>query len=309
MTGAGSSATSGSGRAWRVRGATLALEAPRLLGILNVTPDSFSDGGDFFNRDAAVARAEQMAGEGAEIIDIGGESTRPQNAQPVPAAEELARVLPVVREIARRLPGTLLSVDTVKSEVAHAALSEGAHVVNDVSGGRLDPAMAATCARHGAGFVIMHSRGSVRDMATYAHASYDDVVCDVVAELDARVAAAREAGVAPECIVLDPGIGFSKRSADSLAVLAGIPRLAALGFPILVGASRKRFVGELSGAPVPAERVFGTVGAHVAALMRGASLFRVHDVRAARQSLDVAWAVLAAERSAGRHTAVAGASA
>ncbi len=169
--------------------------------------------------------------------------------------------------------------------------------------------MAETCARHGAGFVIMHSRGAVRDMATYAHATYDDVLGEVVSELGERVAAARAAGVAPERIVLDPGVGFSKRSAESIAVLAGIPRLAALGFPILVGASRKRVVGELSGGAVPAERVFGTVGAHVAALMRGASLFRVHDVRAARQSLDVAWAVLTASRTGSKHRAVADVSA
>ncbi len=297
MTGVGLPPTPGSGRAWRVRGATLALDAPRLLGILNVTPDSFSDGGDFFLRDAAVARGERLAAEGADVIDVGGESTRPQGAEPVSAAEELTRVLPVVRELARRLPDTLISVDTVKAEVAHAALSEGAHIVNDVSGGRLDPAMPETCARHGAGFVLMHSRGSVRDMATYAHATYDDVVAEVLAELETRVSGARAAGVASECIVLDPGIGFAKRSADSLAVLAGIPRLAAAGYPILVGASRKRFVGELTGVTTPAERVFGTVGAHVAALMRGAALFRVHDVRAARQSLDVAWAVLAADRT------------
>ncbi|MDE3128351.1 MAG: dihydropteroate synthase, partial [Gemmatimonadota bacterium] len=181
----------------------------------------------------------------------------------------------------------------VKAAVADAALGEGAHVVNDVSGGRLDARMAAVCARHGAGFVIMHSRGTVRDMATYRHAGYDDVVNDVGAELEARAAAALAAGVARNRIVLDPGLGFAKRSEHSLAVLAGIPRLRALGYPILVGASRKRFVGELTGEPAPAGRLAGTLGAHVAALMLGARLFRVHDVRAARQSLDVAWAVRA----------------
>lgn len=298
MTGAGSPTTGGSGRPWRVRGATLALDAPRLLGILNVTPDSFSDGGMFRAPAAAVARAEQLAAEGADVIDVGGESTRPQGAEPVPLAEELTRVLPVVREIARRLPNVLLSVDTVKSQVAHAALSEGAHIVNDVSGGRLDAAMAATCAQHGAGFVIMHSRGAVADMATYAHAHYDDVMASVLAELGERVAAAREAGVDEACVVLDPGVGFAKRREHSLTVLAELPRLVGLGFPVLVGASRKRFVGELSGETAPAARVFGTVGAHVAALMRGARLFRVHDVRAARESLDVAWAVATAGRQA-----------
>ncbi len=294
MSGAYATAASASGRAWRVRGAALVFDRPRLFGILNVTPDSFSDGGAFASVDAALAHAEFMRAAGADVIDVGGESTRPGGAEPVDAAEELRRVLPVVQGLTRRLPGVLISVDTTKAAVAEAALAVGAHIVNDVSGGRLDPAMAGTVGRHGAGYVIMHSRGTVRDMATYAHAQYDDVVADVAAELAARVAAARAAGVEEENIVLDPGLGFSKRSGDSLAVLAGLPRLAAAGFPLLVGASRKRFVGELTGAAAPGERLFGTVGAHVAALMRGATLFRVHDVRAARESLDVAWAVRAA---------------
>ncbi len=265
-----------------------------MLGIVNVTPDSFSDGGNFFSRDAAVSHAERLAAEGADVLDVGGESTRPQGAEPVSEAEELARVLPVVREIVRRLPGVLVSVDTVKAAVAGAALDEGAHIVNDVSGGRLDEGMGAVCAAHGAGVVLMHSRGPVRDMATYAHAEYDDVVETVIDELKARVAAARAAGVQRERIVLDPGVGFSKRTEHSVAVLAGIPRLRAVGYPVLVGASRKRVVGELSGVARPADRVAGTVGAHVAALALGARLFRVHDVRAARESLDVAWAILAA---------------
>ncbi len=276
---------------WAVRAHVVPLDRPRLLGILNVTPDSFSDGGDFFSPDAALARAMAMAAEGADVIDVGGESTRPQGAQPVDEAEERRRVVPVVRALARRLPGVTISVDTMKAAVADAALAEGAHAVNDVSGGRLDPRMAEVCARHGAGFVIMHSRGTVRDMATYQHADYDDVVNDVRTELESRVAAALAAGVARERIVLDPGLGFAKRSEHSLAVLAGLPRLRALGFPMLVGASRKRFVGELTGEAAPAARLAGTLGAHVAALMLGAVLFRVHDVRPARQSLDVAWAV------------------
>ncbi len=286
--------------AWLVRGSALPLDRPRLLGILNVTPDSFSDGGNFFSHEAAAAHAERMAAEGADVIDVGGESTRPQGAEPVSEADELGRVLPVIREIVRRLPGVLVSVDTVKAAVADAALGEGAHIVNDVSGGRLDPRMAAVCARHGAGFVIMHSRGTVADMATYAHAEYDDVVEAVLGELRQRVVAARAAGVERERIVLDPGIGFSKRTEHSLAVLAGIWRLCATGYPILVGASRKRFLGEISGLPQAAGRLAGTVGAHVTALVLGARLFRVHDVLPARQSLDVAWAVL--EAGAGAET-------
>jgi dihydropteroate synthase len=286
--------------AWLVRGSALSLDRPRLLGILNVTPDSFSDGGHFFSREAALAHAERLAADGADVIDIGGESTRPQGAEPVAEADELSRVLPVIRDVVRGLPGVLVSVDTVKAGVAEAALDAGAHIVNDVSGGRLDHRMAAVCARYGAGFVIMHSRGTVRDMATYAYATYDDVVAEVLGELHQCVVAARAVGVERERIVLDPGVGFSKRTDQSLAVLAGVWRLCATGYPILVGASRKRFVGEIAGAPGAADRLAGTVGAHVTALVLGARLFRVHDVRPARQSLDVAWAVLTAGAKAER---------
>ena len=273
------------------------LDRPVVIGVLNVTPDSFSDGGRFAAIDAAVAHAETMVAEGADIIDIGGESTRPQGAKPVEVTEEMWRVMPVLRELRRALPDTPISVDTVKSEVAAAALDEGAQIVNDVSGFRLDAKMAATCVQKRAGVVLMHSRGDVSEMATHRVASYEDVVDEMLRELRARVDAAREAGVDEECIVVDPGIGFSKRSEHSLAVLAALPRLAAWGYPVLVGVSRKRFVGEITGVAEPAERVHGTTGANIAALDRGAMLFRVHDVRAARQSLDVAWAIKQAERS------------
>ncbi len=279
---------------WHVRGRLLPLDRPRILGILNVTPDSFSDGGNFFSTDAALAQAERMLAEGADVIDVGGESTRPQGARPVPADEELRRVVPVIAAIARRVPDALISVDTVKSGVAAAALDAGAHAVNDVSGLRLDPAVGAVCARAGAGLVLMHSRGTVSDMATYAHANYDDVVRDVARELAQCVEVARAAGVAPEAIVIDPGIGFGKRGEQSLALLARLDVLAAPGFPVLVGASRKRFIGEITGVQEAAARVHGTVGANVAALERGARLFRVHDVAANRQALDVAWAVMQA---------------
>ena len=277
---------------WRVRGRDLALVRPFVVGVLNVTPDSFSDGGRFAAPDAATARARAMVEEGADAIDIGGESTRPQGATPVDAAEERRRVVPVVREVVRELPGVVVSVDTVKSEVAAAALDAGAQVINDVSAFRLDPRMAGVCARADAGVILMHSRGSVSEMGTYAHAAYgDDPTGEVVAELHASVCAARAGGVHDAAIVVDPGVGFAKRSPDSLRVLAELARVAELGFPVLVGASRKRFVGEITGVTAPAERVYGTVGASVAALARGAMLFRVHDVRAHREALDVAWAV------------------
>jgi dihydropteroate synthase len=284
---------------WRVRGREVALTKPFVFGVLNVTPDSFSDGGRFEAPDAALDRVAAMVAEGADGVDVGGESTRPQGAVPVDAAEESRRVVPVVAAITRRFPSLVVSVDTVKAAVAAEALAAGAHAVNDVSGFRLDPALAGVCARGGAGVVLMHSRGSVSEMGTYAHASYgDDVTGEVLDELGECVARARAAGLPDSAVVLDPGVGFAKRSEHSLRVLAELPRVTALGFPVLVGASRKRFVGELTRVERPAERVHGTVGASVAALMRGARLFRVHDVRAHREALDVAWAVCAAGRAA-----------
>ena len=279
--------------AWQLRTSTLTLDRPRILGIVNVTPDSFSDGGLFFSGDAAVEHGLRLVEEGADLLDIGGESTRPQGALPVDAAEELARVLPVVRGLRARAPGVPISVDTVKSEVAAAVLDEGAEVINDVSAFRLDPASAEVCARAGAGVILMHSRGTVADMATYQHASYSgDVAGEVIAELSESVRRAEAAGVPAARIAIDPGVGFSKRSEHSLAVLASLPRFAALGYPLVVGASRKRFIGELTGVSNPGERVEGTIGANVMALARGARIFRVHDVRAARRALDVGWAIL-----------------
>ena len=282
------------GSRWRLRGRDLALDHPIVVGILNVTPDSFSDGGQFADTETAVAHGLRMAAEGADVIDVGGESTRPQGARPVSTADERARVLPVVRELVRLLPDMVISVDTVKSDVAEAALDAGAHVVNDVSGFRLDRRMAQLCAATSAGVVLMHSRGGVSEMGTYEFAAYDgDVVRAIRGELESSLLVAREAGIRAEAIVIDPGIGFAKRSEHSLAALAGLPGLTALGYPVLVGVSRKRFIGELTGGREPADRLFGTIGANVAALMLGARLFRVHDVREAREALDVAFAVRA----------------
>ncbi len=283
---------------WRIAGRVIVIDRPIVVGVLNVTPDSFSDGGQFASVDAAAARAVEMVREGADVIDIGGESTRPQGAEPVDVEEELRRVLPVLRAVRCELPDIPLSIDTVKARVAAAALDEGVQIVNDVSGMRLDERMAAICAEKAAGVVVMHSRGDVSEMARYQVANYDDVIEEVLVELRARVDAARDAGIADECIVIDPGIGFSKRSEHSLATIAALPRFAAWGYPVLVGASRKRFIGELTGVAQPADRVHGTTGANVAALDRGALLFRVHDVRAARQALDVAWAIRQAETTA-----------
>jgi dihydropteroate synthase len=281
-------------QSWVLNEGQIALDKPVILGIINLTPDSFSDGGEVFSPDAAIARAERLLEEGADVLDLGGESTRPQGATPVSAEEELRRVLPVVEALRRRFPDALLSLDTVKSAVADVCLDAGAHIINDVSGFRLDPDIGAVCARHRAGVILMHSRGSVSEMGTYRYAEYGaDVTGEVVAELRQRVATAVAAGVARDAIVVDPGIGFAKRSEHSLRILSELPRMMALGRPVLVGVSRKRFIGEVTGVQEPAERVYGTVGASVIALARGARLFRVHDVRPARHALDVAWRVLA----------------
>lgn len=264
------------------------------MGILNVTPDSFSDGGWFQNVADAVEHARQLAALGADIIDVGGESTRPVGAKQVTAEEELNRVVPVIRALATELPQTLLSVDTNKSIVAMAALRAGAVIVNDVSGFRLDERMPEVCAAAGAGVVLMHSRGGVTDMASYSLAEYGSVVDDVIQELEERVTIARSAGIAAGSIAVDPGIGFAKRGAHSLAVLNRLSRVSDMGYPVVVGVSRKRFIAELTDEPVPANRVAGTVAANVTALERGARIFRVHDVRPNRQALDVAWAIITA---------------
>ncbi len=278
---------------WQFRGRVLTLDRPIVFGVLNVTPDSFSDGGRFDSKDAAMAQIERLVFERADGIDIGGESTRPQGAVAVSAEEEHRRVVPIVREVRVRFPELLISVDTSKSAVADAALNAGADIINDVSALRLDPRLGEIVARRGAGLVLMHSRGGVDEMGTYQRAEYgNDVVDDVLRELDASVRVALAAGIPADHLVLDPGVGFAKRSEHSLRVLSDLHRLTALGFPVMVGVSRKRFIGELSGVQQPSDRVFGTVGANVVALLHGARLFRVHDVSQNRQALDVAWGIV-----------------
>jgi len=278
---------------WHHATGMLSLDAPRVFGIVNVTPDSFSDGGRLKTLDDARRLIDAMVVDGVDVIDIGGESTRPQGATPVDADEELRRVMPVIEACVRDHPDVPLSVDTVKAVVAERALNAGASIVNDVSAFRLDATMADVCTRGRAGVVLMHSRGDVGDMATFAHATYGpDPVSEIIDELCARVGAAERAGIATNRIVVDPGIGFSKRSEQSLAVLGQLHRVVAMGFPVLVGVSRKRFIGEITRTPVPDERIAGTTAANVTSLERGARMFRVHDVRAARHALDVAWAVM-----------------
>jgi dihydropteroate synthase len=268
----------------------VALDRPVLMGILNVTPDSFSDGGRFIELDAALAQADVLLEAGAALIDVGGESTRPGRDEPVPGDVELARVLPVVEALVRRHPQLRLTVDTVKADVARAVLGAGAAAINDVSGLRLDPGLGAVVAQAGAGLVLMHSRGSILEIASYTHATYGDIVGEVLAELRAPLAAAAAAGVAPGATVVDPGLGFSKTPEQNILLFDRLDALQALGRPVLVGPSRKRFLGAVTGQPVEA-RDRATATACALAWERGARLFRVHDVAAARDALALAQAI------------------
>lgn len=236
-----------------------------------------------------------MIADGADIIEIGGESTRP-GAEPIGSTEEIARVVPVIRAVAERWPSVQIAIDTVKSVVAEAAIDAGASIVNDVSALRLDPDMGRVCAAAGCTLILMHSRGDVATMASYDNAHYadGDVAGAVVRELRVSVDAALAAGMDSQRIILDPGLGFSKRSEQSVQALAHLPQLLDLGFRVMVGASRKRFIGELTGVQKPVERGAGTIGANVVALTLGATWFRVHDVRDNRHALDAAAAILGA---------------
>jgi dihydropteroate synthase len=257
------------------------------MGILNVTPDSFSDGGRFRHAGPALARAREMVDAGADLLDVGGESTRPGAAE-VGVEEEMERVLPVIHAVRAELD-VAVSVDTRKAEVARAALDAGAEVVNDVSA-LGDPAMAGVVAGAGAGLVLMHMRGTPATMQS--HTVYGDVAREVAAELAGPLERARAAGIEEGRIVLDPGIGFAKTAEQNVELIARLGVLARLGYPLLLGASRKAFIGGLLGGIPADERDAGTAGACVAGLARGARIFRVHDVRTARHALDVAWSIL-----------------
>lgn len=275
---------------WEIAGGSLPLVAPLVAGILNVTPDSFSDGGENATIEAALRRSDEMVGEGAAIVDVGGESTRP-GAAPVPAVEEIRRVVPVVGALARRLP-VPISVDTRKAAVARAALGAGAAIVNDVSGLAFDPGLGPVVAAAGAGLVLMHMRGTPADMQRRAR--YADLAGEVRSELEVAVTRARAAAIPAGSIVLDPGLGFAKTAVQSVALLGALPRLRACGFPLMVGPSRKSFLGELLGV-APKERAIGTAAACVVAYQGGARLFRVHDVRPVVEALTVAHAVAGTE--------------
>lgn len=271
---------------WHVRGRVVATDRPVVMGIVNLTPDSFSDGGRFRDAEEAAEAAHAMVDAGAALVDVGGESTRP-GAHAVPPDQELARILPFLELVRGRL-GVPLSVDTRKAEVARAALQAGASVINDVSGLAFDAELAGVVADTGAGLVLMHMRGDPSDMA--GRARYADVGREVADELRLAVDRARRAGVAERAVVVDPGIGFAKDARHSLALLSDLAALRDLGFPIMVGPSRKSFLGSVVGVPV-SERLPGTLAACVAAYFQGARLFRVHDVGPVVQALAVAEAL------------------
>jgi dihydropteroate synthase len=266
------------------------------MGALNVTPDSFSDGGRFLDPDAAVARGLEMAEQGADLVDVGGESTRP-GADPVSAEEEISRVVPVIRRLAGEtdLP---ISVDTRKGEVARAAVEAGADIVNDVSGGA-DPQMFELVRANGAAMVVMHMRGEPRSMQQYT--DYDDLVADVKAELRSRLHAAVAAGIDPERLVVDPGLGFAKTPAQSLLLMRDIGRFGGLGRPVLVGPSRKSFIGFALGGADVGDRLEGTAGAVGWLAAHGAHIVRVHDVREMARVLRVVDAIRTADAEAGTH--------
>jgi dihydropteroate synthase len=263
------------------------------MGIINVTPDSFSDGGLFLDPARAAARGLELLEEGADILDIGGESTRP-GAEPVSIEEEIRRVLPVVKALRAACPA-LLSIDTTKPDVARAALDEGADIINDISAFSLDTRLLRFVAEAGAGLVLMHMKGTPLTMQASPH--YHDVVAEVQAFLDEKLTVAQAYGVDPQAVILDPGIGFGKRLDDNLALLGGLPALASRGRPHHVGVSRKSFIGKILNA-LPQDRLEGTIAAAVMALAGGAHILRVHDVRAVKRAALVADAILAAGGSA-----------
>ena len=259
-----------------------------IMGVLNVTPDSFSDGGAFFDKEAAVNRGLEMARDGADIIDIGGESTRP-GASEIGAAEEIDRVLPVITELSRKLR-VPISVDTRKSKVAEEALKAGASIVNDVSGLSHDPAMGDVAAKHGAGLILMHMKGTPETMQRDPR--YGDLVGEIIESLRSSIKKAHGAGVAEDGVIIDPGIGFGKTVGHNLEILRRLDELDVLGRPVCVGTSRKSFIGKVLGQDDPSLRLAGTLATCTVAIMKGARLLRVHDVREAVQAARITDSIL-----------------
>ena len=271
---------------WRTSRRVIDLSKPVLMGVLNITPDSFSDAGRYLDADAAIGHLERLKREGADVIDVGGESTRP-GSLPVDEDEELRRVLPVI-EAASKYVDAAISIDTTKAAVARAALDAGAEIVNDISGLRFDRELGQLAAEYGAGLVLMHIRGSPRTMQQDIH--YDDLIEDIRAELQRSVDWALDAGYQADQLIVDPGIGFGKTAEQNLVLIDELERIGQLGYPVLVGPSRKSFIGRTLGLEVE-DRLEATLAACIVALLRGARIFRVHDVAAARRALDMAEAI------------------
>ncbi len=260
------------------------------MGVVNVTPDSFFDGGLYFEPARAIERALKLAAEGADIVDIGGESSRP-GSHPITAREEKKRVLPVI-EVLREKKDVLISVDTTKASVAEAALDAGADIINDISAGRFDPEIIRLAAERGAGLVLMHMKGTPRTMQNAP--SYEDVVAEVRDFLAERIEAAEAGGVRRDSLIIDPGIGFGKNLEHNLALLRSLDEFAALGRPILVGISRKSFIGKILNLD-PQDRLEGTIAAAIISRLNGASILRVHDLQAVRRAIIVAESILGRE--------------
>ncbi len=276
----------GIGQKWLIKGQELHVDTPLIMGILNVTPDSFSDGGKFVDPSTALEKALEMLSSGATIIDVGGESTRP-GSKPVTAQEEISRVIPIIEKLASQ-SGALISIDTQKAAVARAALEAGAHIVNDVSGGRNDAAMFALVQESRAGFILMHMLGTPETMQ---HAPvYGKVLEDVIHFFNESVHAATNSGIDMDQIILDPGIGFGKTLTDNLVLMGNLGVLKELGRPLLLGASRKSFIGMIDDS-TPDQRLGGSLAAVISAYQQGVRLFRVHDVAETRQVLDIFTAI------------------
>lgn len=258
------------------------------MGILNVTPDSFSDGGRYDSIDAVLRQVEHMLAEGVDIIDVGGESTRP-GSDPVTATEQIRRVTPAITEIHARFPKLPISIDTTLAAVAEAALQAGACLINDVSAGMDDVDMLPLAARRACPIILMHRLGTPKTMQDNPH--YDDAVSEITRALQQRIDAALAAGVKPEHIAIDPGIGFGKRKQDNLALLAHLESFVDMGYPVLLGTSRKRFMGSICNVSEPQELITATAVTTALGVMAGVTMFRVHDVKANRQAADVAWAI------------------